>query len=1604
MVKRGRFSGLTVALVVLALAGLSLGDPSSSEASPGGLQNPGFESGLAGWPATAADVALVVGTETSAQCPTYTDMGVASVQPFKGARALRLGGCKKINESQNRGVNRVSQTFMADATLLRFSFRLYSWEHRGYDLFSFDLKSGNQSIGTLANTVVVPMAGVPGGARTCSGALPCSFSIDAGKRNQFVATQWITAAISIPPAYVGQNLTLSYIVTGAKDNAHATWAYFDNVNTPPVARFAFESLGEILEGDIVQFTDSSFDPDQPDDTIVSWEWTINGDVLQEQNPISIFPDEGTYVACLKVTDTFGDANQVCAGATAGDGTVIVPLSPENAPPLVNALNIEALSGQPVALFGRVLEPGWVDSLSANWAVAGNPPATVQSDNLAFLSTGVVTGQLSATGDLSGTLEVDDGDGNNSTAADPFQVVIVPNDPQRHEPAGNDLSTAPVLVSDSTHISWIQLAGDEDFFEVKLPDLQTLPAGGELLVTLKGPVTSGLNADYDLVILTDLEGFSSGASGQTSFSTLGFRDGGFRDGGFRDGGFRDGGFRDGGFRDGGFRDGSATYPLSQIGFNGLEGEEIGGADVTLAELGLGALGANVSVAAYSANLGTAQEVALARSDVAGTKFFIGVVGANGAFSNSQPYTLQIETYVPPDPAVILGPEVCTKLPLVGADPTSVVVDLNPGFPATGTAKTLIVTQRERIVALADDPATLGTNEGVAAWNTLLPKLQALGLHDAVKADIISMPSILYDDWDSNPCDVGAANAVAAAVRGQIRARLSLEPGTQYLVIAGDDDVIPQRRVPDETIIGNESHYLLDAFLKPGSPQFSSLLYGYILTDDYYADTVPTPWQGRELYVPDRPIGRLAETPEEIGAAADAFVASNGLLDYSSASAATALVTGYDFFTDGADVIADNLSANLNTTTLINETWTADDLRCRLLGQPSGNLSGCSVPSVAAPNAHFLHYAALSANGFTTHNFSDILNSNEVANAVGTSPALQRRVVFTMGCHPGFNVPDRAALPPDPGLGIDPALDFVQALARQQAVSILSTGYGYGDDQGLGGTELLLTIFSGEIVEDNIFIGDALKTAKETYLLGLSSMTVYDEKSSIQATMFGLPMYQVDVPAGPGSITPAQTEQAGETFTVYVKDGDTVTPLTPAKEEIMPPVSPNGHYFTAGGDAQATAFRAIQPRIIVPIPPGPPAHGVVIKGGTFTDTEEFDPVISLPTDEWLVNAAEPQICLDAFWPSVPVTLNSLDPGGGGPQALVITPGQFRCTSGTDPTVTGIQRLYTSLTVEILRSDPAELEPPTVDSVDISQVDATTVAVTVQASDASGIASITLLRLSGGVITPIELALPQPLQASGSFTIIVPNVLPADDITGQIVDGLNNVAYFTAKGGNGFTFLLVNGGPDQFVTPGSPHTFLITVPEFATLNEPFFTMDFGDGQSSSGPVTSQAFNVVHRYQAGTPFPTTATVKVMDGDGRLGRDTILVRLRCDPTGDAISDHTDYVSCDVTSTETTVTIAVRVVGTIANDAQYRIDLRTASKNAQVKYSGGSVTGPLNSTVVTLAEPNELHFIFDLAEIGLVSGGQLEWSAEAQKGAPGTPSVGFPDRMPDSGSFTFVLP
>ncbi|MBI4338611.1 MAG: hypothetical protein HY680_01515, partial [Chloroflexi bacterium] len=1073
------------------------------------------------------------------------------------------------------------------------------------------------------------------------------------------------------------------------------------------------------------------------------------------------------------------------------------------------------------------------------------------------------------------------------------------------------------------------------------------------------------------------------------------------------------------------------PLSEVKFTGLEGTGIGGTDISLTELSLGGLlTGNAKVAGFSANRGLQDERVLVRVDVPGTRLYVAVVGANGAYS-AKPYTLLVEASMPLDTAVLeagLAAGTCSGSPLVAPSTQAVEV-----LQANASPLTLFVTQRERLQAL------YGLDN--AAWSDLQDALVRLAGHDLVRGKIIFLPSGLYDGWDSNPCSIDAVNGLTASIQAEVQSQLSANPTIKYVVIVGSDDVVPYRRVPDETVISNERYYLIGSFLRPGSPLYTSVRQGYNLTDDYYVDRNPSPWQGRLLYLPDVPIGRLVETPQEIRNTAEAFLGSDGLLRRSSA-----FISGYDFFTDGAAAMADALASQLATQRLINDTWSAEDLRCELLGQ-----SPCDSPAdVNGINAHFTHYAALSAGGFNSANglgLNDFLTSKEVALASGVPTALLGRIVFTMGCHAGLNVPDRSSASADPGLGIDPALDFPQAMAIQRAIYLASTGYGLGDDEGIGGTERLLVLFAKKLLQNDLPVGDALVLAKALYLGSLSAMTTYDEKSSIQTTLYGLPMYTVEAGSAPPPEPPPPGGGASLTLTV---DG------VQTAHTFAQVITANGSYYTADGDAQSTAGRPIEPRVAVPLPSNGsgPVHGVLLTASAFTDALGVDPVIARPTIEWEQNPLEPQACLPSFWPSDLASINSLETAGGLAQTLVVVPGQFRCTSGASPTVTGVQRLYTALTFALLRSTVEDFQPPTVSSVDLRAVNETTVALTVNASDPGGIAQVIVLRISTGDVVPVTLTLSSPLPTSGQFTLELTNLGQGEALVVQVVDGAGNVASATGKGAN-LSAIRVDAGIDQAFAAGIPTTLRSTVYGFEGLTAPVsFLWDFGDGSFAGGVLEAThpaiqeftvaggdlTFAVSHQYSVSGGPPFTATLKVTDANGGVGLDDVLVVLCSDSIGNgsgATRPDSDLAACSVATTATTMTVTVLVAGPITDllgtddqeDVQYRVrlDIGTYSVDpltgartlvskmpdglydVQLRYLRGQVTG-LSSLVVTpVIQDNVvvgLAFTVDLADIGRASGDHvypIQWSSETQVGLKATSEVGISDNMPDSGLFGYVL-
>jgi len=325
-----------------------------------------------------------------------------------------------------------------------------------------------------------------------------------------------------------------------------------------------------------------------------------------------------------------------------------------------------------------------------------------------------------------------------------------------------------------------------------------------------------------------------------------------------------------------------------------------------------------------------------------------------------YQLAIAAVLPPTPTPTPSP---TPTPTPSPTPTVPPAQI----------KTLILVNRQRLNTLYD----------VGSVDALMNKLYALANHDRVRGAVIQIetdPAVAnaYTQWTGNQSallDVANANAVASAIRNLTLSFLSGAPNVEYIVLVGSDAVIPYRRVPEGTLSKQEQQYA--PHVTGNTPQWAATQNNMILTDDYYADREPTLWQGHEIYLPDYAIGRLVETPDEISAFIDPFLANPTL------AATRALVTGYDFVIDAGGAV-DTLFRYDSLTTdsaLIGVTWTGDALRSRQLA--AGNRF-----DLQSINGHATHAA------FGVPDQNDI-QASEIAAATGD---FARSLVFSVGAIP------------------------------------------------------------------------------------------------------------------------------------------------------------------------------------------------------------------------------------------------------------------------------------------------------------------------------------------------------------------------------------------------------------------------------------------------------------------------------------------------------------------------------------------------------------------------------------------------------------------------------
>ncbi len=681
-------------------------------------------------------------------------------------------------------------------------------------------------------------------------------------------------------------------------------------------------------------------------------------------------------------------------------------------------------------------------------------------------------------------------------------------------------------------------------------------------------------------------------------------------------------------------------------------------------------------------------------------YIVQVSGHNTESSVNPYTIRVRGFTPEDPTQ------CTPRTLTLVAPTATAEALDPG------TNTVFLTNPSRLAATYGQTAATEVAAKLADTVGYLRMNLQKGLTPAVvPVDIYPAVREAYAAWDANPCSVPAANAVTAALTGVLEEVRSAGNDLKYVTLVGGDDILPMGRVPDLARVANESGYA-DNFLGADNPLSASTAGGYTLSDDPYGDTSPTSLtNGGSLFIPRVAVGRLVETPAEIGAALAAYIAKEGTLDTS-----TGLVSGYDFLSDGATATADRLAVGgRNVDRLIDPPgttpgWSGQNLLDRLF--PTGHAS----PLVASLNAHYDHQALLSSAGDLTDG-NDLVTQDEVSGPAGTDK-LAGRVFFTMGCHAGLSVPDAYVT----GTAADGAAqDWAQTLAAANvAVYVANTGFGIGDSASVAYSERLMALFA-KLLDGSMTVGQALTWAKQSYYGSLGAVGVYDSKILQQTAFYGLPFWEVDT-GHPAPAAPTRPALPG------VMTPDVATGLQAVEVELNPdlaPVSAAGrtHWTVRGQDPQVTQFQPIQPRLSVPVgDSGLVAHGALIGTLESHDVAGVTPNVSTPVVDTSA-AAPPVRSDDAAWPTSIASITTSQAPYGRDQHLVVTPGQF---TGSTFDGTGVQRLFDHVGASVLYSpeSTADFTPPAV-GVATGEPNGTEVSFSVAASDAES-GTVNLVRV--------------------------------------------------------------------------------------------------------------------------------------------------------------------------------------------------------------------------------------------------------------------------------------
>ena len=401
------------------------------------------------------------------------------------------------------------------------------------------------------------------------------------------------------------------------------------------------------------------------------------------------------------------------------------------------------------------------------------------------------------------------------------------------------------------------------------------------------------------------------------------------------------------------------------------------------------------------------------------------------------------------------------------------------------------------------------------------------------------AVLFGDGDAGP--ICGSSPEPCGVHELVREQMAAFPNLRYLIVVGDDEVIPFARIDDrggDLLEGCYPHEAGDLptgcpdnlgvgeedLAPTGTSVAEALASNFFLSDDPLTmdRTIDAATDLEDLFESARElaVGRLVESPDQINTAITTYINAGAQLNLDTMpSDHRVLVTGYDFLIDSANSIAglwqtalggDPFDPSATSSVclapgdayLVSATWGSGLVQDRI-DDFDLRLRGC-----AASPATELPYGILSLNGHATHHQEGV--PGESFNIIEGLPAtaitdidLAGRIVYALGCHGGLPVPGTC----DSG---DPlACDLPEAFLSAGALAyVANTGYGWGLESGIGYAERLMELMTIQLTEGtDVTVGDAVLEAKEIYSLPAAQSNPYHYKTVMQWTTFGFPRYRV-----------------------------------------------------------------------------------------------------------------------------------------------------------------------------------------------------------------------------------------------------------------------------------------------------------------------------------------------------------------------------------------------------------------------------------------------------------------------------------------------------------------